>query len=96
MLWFWGLCGAFCYAGPRLLNDVRSGKAWRWSLLEFALALAVGAIFARGFTPTLGYRLPWLVQPNPTALAVGIGLCANAASPYLVRAGVKMTEKLNA
>ena len=94
MLWFWGLCGAFCYAGPRLLNDVRAAKAWKWCMVEFVLSLVVGVIFSCAFAPMLGFRWPWLVRPNSTALAVGIGLCANAASPYLIRAGVKWTGTL--
>jgi hypothetical protein len=87
-MWFWGLCGAFAYAGPRLMKAWRETEhtPWRWWIMhlsEAAQCLIVGVIFATVATPFLGHRFPWTVEPSPIALATAIGLYANQAEPIL-------------
>ena len=78
-----GLGGAFCYAGPKLLADIRSGKHWRISLAEGLMALLLGSGFSAAFAPWLGFHWRWLAQPDDTALRVVIGLTGNPAAPYI-------------
>ena len=89
MLWLWGLGGAFCYAGPRLLKDIQDGKPWKGSTAEGVLALILGTIFTVSFEPLIAYHFPWLAKPNCAALSVSMGLCANPASPLIVRRVLK-------
>ena len=79
LCYFVGLGGAFCYAGPKLLADIRTGRHWRGSVAEALMALALGTGFSAAFTPWLGFHFPWLVAPNDTALRVVIGLAGNPA-----------------
>ncbi len=99
MEWFWGLCGAFAYAAPRLLavlrEAVQAPGPFRWAdaVAEFFVAMACGPIFAVGFTPWIGHRWGWLVEPNDVALAISIGLLANPAAPSLSKAIIRGLAK---
>ncbi len=91
MLWFWGLCGAFGYAFPRLLKAWKEtentpGRWWAQNLMEAMIRIGVGVIFATAATPFIGHRYPWTVDPSPICLATVLGLYANQAEPMLTRA----------
>ena len=88
----WGFLGAFVYAVLRLVFFLRSARrdpllaADRdLYFLEFAIACAIGPIFAEGFGPFLGHRVKWLVEPDGRALWLAIGLAANPLAPELSR-----------
>lgn len=89
MLWFWGLCGAFAYAAPRLHAVLREARVapgpFRWvdPTAEFVIALVIGCIGAVAGTPAIGHRFHWMVEPNDVALAVVLGYLANQAPPLL-------------
>lgn len=85
--WLWGLFGAFLYAAPRLIKCVRDsiGSGWTQCGSTFAVALVAGPIMAEAFGPWIGYRFAWMIQPDPRALFVTIGLAANQAAPLIVR-----------
>lgn len=83
-LWFWGFCGAFCYAAYVLVMRLKEDPtAWRLPCAEFAIALVLGPIFSRAFAPALAYYFPWMAKPDMVALSVMVGLCANPAAPLL-------------
>lgn len=85
---FWGLGGAFIYAGPRLSACVfaarQSGGGWSVCAMECAVALAIGAFAAAAFGP---WVLAWRGAPKAhelNAIAAMIGLLANPMAPQLV------------
>lgn len=89
MLWFWGLCGTFAYAAPRLHTVLREARVapgpFRWGdpVAEFVISMACGCIWSVAGTPWVGHRWHWTVEPNAVALAAVLGYLANAAAPLL-------------
>lgn len=86
---FWGLCGAFVYAAPRLLvslTELISGAPARlWLVLaEFAVSLSFGPIGAAGFSQFVANTLHQTTVPELRAIAVVIGMIANPTAPLLV------------
>lgn len=92
MLWFWGACGAFAYAAPLLIRrlGVRPAPTAPTQtfqhVADFVVAVLCGMIAGHGLAPAIGFRAPWLVQPNHVALAIVIGYLANAGAPALSKA----------
>ena len=82
----WGLAGAFLYATPLLILELRTNpKGWRTSFATFFVAMAAGPILAASFGPWLAYRFHWMALPDPRALLVTIGLTGNPLAPMLIR-----------
>lgn len=81
----WGFLGAFIYAGPRLAACIMScretGVNWALCLLEFAFALATGAIAAAAFSAT---AMNLIHVSDTTAIATTIGLLANPIAPKMI------------
>lgn len=99
MLWFWGLCGAFAYAAPRMHTVLKEARVapgpflWGDAVIEFVIALVCGCIFAVAGTPWIGHRFHWTVEPNDVALAVVMGYLANQAPEMLSKAGLRWVAK---
>lgn len=83
----WGLCGAFIYAGSRLITAVlgeqeigRRGLQRAWA--QFGLALIFGPAAAVAFTPIIMDR----IGENATlqAVAFAVGLSVNSAWPVIM------------
>lgn len=86
----WGFLGALVYATPNLLACLRSPGDHRMCWAIWIVALVIGPIFAEAGTDWIGYRVPWLVEPSPTALQLIIGLCANPLAPTLARLATRI------
>lgn len=85
-MWFWGLGGAFMWAGPRLcagLYKARKGEAEpRWlCLLIFIVCLAIGAFAAEAFAPWLSAFLKLSDDRAIRGVSAFLGLIANKAAP---------------
>ncbi|HEY3694188.1 hypothetical protein [Phenylobacterium sp.] len=84
----WGFLGAFIYAGPRLSACIASPKEHGESpfacLVEFAIALIVGAIGAAAFAPWIIVSRGLTEARDLNAVAVLIGLMANPTAPTLI------------
>jgi hypothetical protein len=83
--WFWGLGGAFIYAAPRWIAALVAARnnvgTVAICMLEFAVALAIGAIAAAAFGSLV---LETLHLKDENAISAMIGLFANTVSPRLV------------
>lgn len=95
MLWFWGLAGAFIYAGPRWAIDLASGGETRVSpilcTLKMLVALGVGCLSAAAFGPLAGkVALTMAGVTDDNAVSALIGLFANRLAPQLVDQGSKI------
>lgn len=88
MLWFWGLVGAFAYAGPRLSVCIRQHQTWgeRFGcILDFIVAMMVGCGLSAGWGPYAASYLHQTQQEQVTAIAVVLGLLANVIAPGLIK-----------
>lgn len=95
MLWFWGLAGAFIYAGPKWVialsskEDTRVGPAI--CTMEMLVALGVGCAAAAAFGPlTSKVALTTLKVQDDNAICALLGLFANKLAPMLVERGSNM------
>jgi hypothetical protein len=97
---FWGAAGSFIYAAPQLTACLVAGRHAGhppWScILEFAVALATGAIASAAF---LNVVLGVSPMKDGNAVSAMIGLLANSTAPVLVKrlsklAGDRMASKL--
>lgn len=89
MLWFWGLAGAFIYAGPRWVIALASKGVERhntlFCTLEFLVALLVGMAAAAAFGPLASkVALTTLEVKDDNAVSALIGLLMNPAGPKLI------------
>lgn len=84
-LFLLGGLGAACYAFPTYLQD-RAAKE-PYGFWTFAFAVLVGIIFGGVFTPFIGSRAPWTVDPEPYPLAFVLGLMANPLLPRIINRG---------
>lgn len=84
----WGLLGAFVYAAPRLLvawGESRvAGAPLLPHLIELAVALTFGPIFAAGFGEFGAGYLGWEEPRALRAVSLVIGMVANPVAPVLV------------
>ena len=92
MLWFWGLAGAFIFAGPRLNADIKQARSTvpRGSVVmciwEFFVALAIGAIAAAAATEAIAEFLHRSSVGDLRGIATLLGLGANHWAPKVVKA----------
>jgi hypothetical protein len=92
LLWFWGLAGAFIYAGPRWVIALASRQETRVTAvictMEMLVALGVGTAAAAAFGP-LGSKvaLTTLQVQDDNAVCALLGLFANRLAPMLVDKG---------
>ena len=85
---FLALCGAFgalLYSFPIYIAALKSVPPGRFALAMLGFAVIVGAFAAPILVPLLGHRWPFLVEPEPFPLAVGVGLAVNPISPILIK-----------
>lgn len=93
MLWFWGLAGAFIYAGPKWVISLAgeastSPRLFLISMLELVMALMVGTLAAGAFGPIASSVILTTLQlQDENAVAATIGLFANRLAPALVEKG---------
>lgn len=86
----WGLLGALIYAGPRLtacLFTRQTGEHRAWGcLLEFGLAMLIGAIAAEAFGPWVQEFLQRKGHHELRAICAMLGLLANPMAPRVIDA----------
>jgi hypothetical protein len=91
--WFWGVCGAFIYAGPKWVVELisaRENKASRLLIhLELAVSLMVGGIGAAAFGQV---ALTTLRLQDHNSVSALIGLFANRLAPAIVDKGSNVIE----
>lgn len=92
MLWFWGVAGAFIYAGPKwviCLSATRDrGHNPAICTMEMMVCLMVGTLAAGAFGPLIGQlALTTLHIKDENAICAVIGLFANRVAPDLVEKG---------
>lgn len=90
--WFWGLCGAFIYAGPRWVISLSTARDTKGSTilctLEMFIALAVGPMAAAVFGELVNaVVLTTLHVKEDNAVYGLIGLFANRVAPEMVEKG---------
>lgn len=88
MLWFWGLGGAFIYAGPRLIVCIQQHQTWgeRFGcIVEFLVSIGIGIFAAEGVGPYVAATLHQTQEHQVRALAVVVGLLANPVAPGIVK-----------
>lgn len=85
---FWGACGAFIYAAPKLLTCIfesRDGKGhWLHCFLEFIVSMIIGTISAGAFGPWTQRWLGMVGSEDVRVVAVLIGLLGNRFAPVIV------------
>lgn len=85
---FWGLLGAFMYAGPTTARKIYAARAakgeWRWECLDLLISLAVGTIAAAAFLPWVAEFFGGLNEDRLPGAAVIVGLLANPIRPGLI------------
>ena len=85
---FWGACGAFIYAAPKLITcifEARDGKGhWLHCGLEFIVSMVIGTISAGAFGPWTQRWLGMVGTEDVRVVAVLIGLLANRFAPVIV------------
>ena len=92
MLWFWGLAGAFIYAGPKWVICLSATKDSAHNVaictIEAVVSLAVGTLAAVVFSPLADQALlTTLHLRDDNAVCACIGLFANRLAPELVEKG---------
>lgn len=94
MLWFWGLLGAFIYAGPRWARCwVVHGEAGHSKVecfIDFAIALVTGAIAGAAFTSIL---LTYTGLKDQNAVSALVGVFVNPVAPELTKRAPKVIGK---
>lgn len=80
-----GALGALLYSFPILLAALRAVPPTRFAWLAAMFSVLIGATMAPILVPLLGHRWPFLVEPEPYPLAVGIGLAINPFAPIIVK-----------
>ena len=85
LLYVFGAVGAFIYAFPLYLTAASAVPPGRFAVAVLTFSVFVGAMIAAALVPLLGARWPFLVDPAPYPLAVGVGLAANPLVPLFVR-----------
>lgn len=92
---FWGLCGAFCFAGQRLLVKMALSREAREAaplcIAEFFFALVVGAIWAAA-ADALVEKLSKL--SDLAATSAFIGLLANVVAPVVTKRWPKILDNV--
>lgn len=80
-----GALGALLYSFPILISALRAIPPDRFAWASATFSVLVGGAMAPILVPLLGAWKPFLVQPEPYPLAVGLGLAVNPLAPILVR-----------
>lgn len=92
--WFWGLCGAFIYAAPKLsaclFGSAPSAPCAR-CLVDAAFAIIIGPLAAASFNDSLAAHFGYSAQRDLNASAAVIGLLANPVAPSAIQLSVEGT-----
>lgn len=80
-----GALGAMLYGFPILIAALKAVPPDRFAWVSAVFSVLVGGAMAPILVPLLGNWKPFLVQPEPYPLAVGLGLAVNPLAPILVR-----------
>lgn len=87
-----GAVGALMYSFPILLAALKAVPPGRFAWTTALFSVFLGAALAPIFVPNLGAKWPFLVQPEPYPLAVGVGLMVNPLTPIIVRRLTKFAD----
>jgi len=87
-----GLIGALMYSFPVLIAALKSVPPGRFAWTSMAFSVIVGASCAPIFVPLLGSWKPFLVQPEPYPLALGVGLAINPLTHIVLRRVLAVAE----
>jgi hypothetical protein len=87
-----GLIGALMYSFPVLIAALKAVPPGRFAWTSMTFSVVVGAACAPIFVPLLGAWKPFLVQPEPYPLALGIGLAINPLTPIVLRRVLAVAE----
>jgi hypothetical protein len=86
--WFWGFCGAFIYAAPRLsaclFSAQETGAPWAKCAVDGAFAVVIGPISAGAFTGSVQSYWGLTSNEHLPAVSAMIGLLANPLAPSAI------------
>lgn len=80
-----GALGALLYAFPIMIAALKLVPPGRFAWTSMGFSVLVGGLMSPILVPLLGSRWPFLVQPEPYPLAVGIGLAINPLAPIAIK-----------
>lgn len=80
-----GGMGALLYSFPILIAALKAVPPTQYAWATLAFSVLVGAVVAPILVPMLGNWKPFLVQPEPYPLALGLGLAINPLAPIAIR-----------
>ena len=91
---WWGLCGAFIYAGPQLgvclVASKKSGSPSWVCFFEFTVTMICGAIAAAAFSEFIA---DWAHLKNSNAIAAAIGWFVIPIAPRLTKRIAEIAEQ---
>lgn len=91
MLFLMGGLGALIYGLIAFHKDYET-KGWKSASVTLASVVFTGIVFGGVFTPAIGHKYPWAIQPASEPLALAVGLMANPVLPFIIEKGKGLLE----
>lgn len=95
LLYVFGAIGALIYSFPVYLAALQLVPPARFAAVVLVFSVFVGGVIAPVLVLILGHRWPFLIDPEPYPLAIGIGLGANPLVPIFVRKLTGWADRYN-